>query len=73
MVVLEAAYGAIILTFVLQDLFQIVLGLLRLGKYIDYLPYPVISGFMSGIGVIVISMQFPDFFGVPAAGKGAII
>ncbi len=70
---LEAAYGAIILTFALAGIFQIALGALRLGKYIDYLPYPVISGFMSGIGVIVITMQFPDFFGVAAAGKGAII
>ena len=69
---LEAAYGAIIFTFMLAGAFQICLGLLRLGKYIDYLPYPVISGFMSGIGVIVITMQLPDFFGVESAGKSAL-
>lgn len=69
---LEQAYGAIACTFVLAGLFQILFGALKLGKYISYLPYPVISGFMSGIGVIVICMQFPDLFGVESAGKSAL-
>lgn len=60
---LEKALGAILLTFILAGVFQIILGVLRLGKYINYLPYPVISGFMSGIGVIVIAMQFQHLFG----------
>ena len=46
--------------FVLAGLGQIGLGLLRIGSYIRYVPYPVISGFMSGIGVIIILQQmFP--------------
>ena len=46
--------------FVLAGLVQIALGLLRVGSYIRYVPYPVISGFMSGIGVIIILQQlFP--------------
>ena len=50
----------IIATFVLAGLFQIVFGVIKLGKYIRYIPYPVISGFMSGIGVIIILYQvFP--------------
>ena len=45
---------------VLAGLLQIALGLLRVGAYIRYVPYPVISGFMSGIGVIIILQQlFP--------------
>jgi SulP family sulfate permease len=45
---------------VLAGLLQIALGLLRIGSYIRYVPYPVISGFMSGIGVILILQQlFP--------------
>src|SRR5499427_2206255 len=40
--------------FVLAGLLQIALGLFRIGSYIRYVPYPVISGFMSGIGVIII-------------------
>ena len=45
---------------VLAGLLQIALGLLRVGAYIRYVPYPVISGFMTGIGVIIILQQlFP--------------
>ena len=45
---------------VLAGLLQIALGLFRIGAYIRYVPYPVISGFMSGIGVIIILQQlFP--------------
>ncbi len=38
----------------LSGILQMVLGILKLGRYINYVPYPVISGFMSGIGAIVI-------------------
>ena len=49
--------------------FQILFGVLKLGKYIALVPFPVISGFMSGIGVIIIILQLPAFFGyAPAAG-----
>ncbi len=54
---------------ILAGLFQIVLGLLRFGRYINYIPYPVISGFMSGIGVIIIILQMAQIVGHrPAAG-----
>ncbi len=46
--------------FVLAGLVQVALGMLRIGAYIRYVPYPVISGFMSGVGVIIILQQiFP--------------
>ncbi|MEO1475684.1 MAG: SulP family inorganic anion transporter [Pseudomonadota bacterium] len=48
---------------VLGGLLQIAMGLLRLGQYIKLVPYPVISGFMSGIGVIIILLQFSRLFG----------
>ena len=38
-------------------LFQILFGLIKIGKYVRYIPYPVLSGFMSGIGVIIILQQ----------------
>ena len=57
---LEKGIGMIIIIFFLAGLFQILFGVLRLGKYIRYIPYPVLSGFMSGIGVIIIILQlFP--------------
>jgi SulP family sulfate permease len=45
---------------VVAGLMQVALGMLRIGAYIRYVPYPVISGFMSGVGVIIVLQQiFP--------------
>ena len=54
---------------ILSGIFQILFGVLRLGKYITLMPYTVISGFMSGIGVIIILLQFGPFFGHPASAN----
>lgn len=61
---LEAAIGTIVATFVLAGIFMIIMGLSRIGQYIRYMPYPVVSGFMSGIGLIIIIMQIFPFFGM---------
>lgn len=45
-------------------LFQILFGVLRIGKYVRYIPYPVLSGFMSGIGVIIILQQIYPLIGL---------
>jgi len=52
--------------------FQIVFGFLGLGKYITLMPYTVISGFMSGIGWILIILQIPAFLGQSSPGGGVI-
>ena len=44
-------------------LFQILFGILKIGKYVRYIPYPVLSGFMSGIGVIIIIQQLYPLIG----------
>jgi SulP family sulfate permease len=46
--------------------FQVLFGLLRLGRYVNLLPYPVISGFMTGIGCILVIMQLDPLLGFPA-------
>lgn len=56
----------------MAGLFQILLGLLKLGKYITLMPYSVISGFMSGIGVILIILQIAPFLGQAAPPGGVI-
>jgi SulP family sulfate permease len=57
---LEAALGGIVACFVLAGILQVVMGMLKIGSLIRFIPYPVISGFMSGIGVIIILLQlFP--------------
>lgn len=57
---------------VLAGLLQIVFGVFRLGQYIRLVPYPVISGFMSGIGVIIIALQVSRLFGHEPLEKGTI-
>ena len=55
--------------------FQILFGLLKIGKYVSYTPSSAVSGFMSGIGVIIIIVQTLPFFGlspVPGGPLGAI-
>jgi SulP family sulfate permease len=56
----------------LAGLFQILFGLLKLGRYITQMPYTVISGFMSGIGFILIILQLGPFLG-QAIPKGGVM
>jgi SulP family sulfate permease len=55
----------------IAGLTQILFGMLKLGKYITLMPYSVISGFMSGIGCILIIMQFAPAIGADAPNGGA--
>ena len=50
----------------LAGAFQILFGAMRLGRFVNLMPYPVISGFMTGIGVILIIMQLEPLLGYPA-------
>ncbi|MCF7481396.1 SulP family inorganic anion transporter [Vibrio sp. J1-1] len=52
--------------------FQILLGTLKLGKYVTLMPYSVISGFMSGIGVILIILQLSPLLGHAAPSGGVL-
>ena len=54
---IEEALPYILAVFLLSGLFQIALGFLGVGKYIKYIPYPVVSGFMTAIGVIILITQ----------------
>lgn len=57
---LATAWPLIVGTFVLAGVFEMIFGFLDFGKYVKFMPYPVLSGFMAGIGVIIISVQlFP--------------
>ena len=51
------ALPTILSVFLLAGLIQILLGFIGLGKYIRYIPYPVVSGFMTAIGVIILVTQ----------------
>ncbi len=66
---LDNAMTLIILTFLLSGVFQIVFGLLKIGKYVKFIPYPVLSGFMTGIGVIIIIFQIFPVLGLSSPTK----
>ncbi|PZD71406.1 Bicarbonate transporter BicA [Acaryochloris thomasi RCC1774] len=56
----------------MAGVFQIIFGSLRLGRYVTMMPYTVISGFMSGIGIILVILQLAPFLG-QASPKGGVI
>ncbi|MDP1527587.1 MAG: SulP family inorganic anion transporter [Rhodocyclaceae bacterium] len=47
----------------LAGILQVAFGLLRLGKLIEYMPYPVVSGYLTGVGLIIIGSQVPKLLG----------
>ena len=53
---------------VIGGLLQILMGALRLGRYITLVPYSVVSGFMSGIGVIILCLQVGPLMGIESQG-----
>ncbi|MDE2974536.1 MAG: SulP family inorganic anion transporter [Gemmatimonadota bacterium] len=55
---------------VLGGLLQVLLGVLRMGRFVVYTPYVVVSGFMSGVGLIIMSIQALPFLGAPPASGG---
>lgn len=57
---------------ILGGFLQIVFGVLRVGRFVSYTPYSVVSGFMSGIGVIIIIIQTLPFIGMPAVPGGPL-
>lgn len=57
---IENAWPLIVGTFVLAGVFQFLLGVFDIGRYVKFMPYPVLSGFMAGIGVLIVTVQlFP--------------
>ncbi len=57
---------------ILAGLIQVLLGVMRIGRFVTYTPYSVISGFMSGIGIIVILLQISPLLGSPSSGGSGL-
>ena len=55
---------------IMAGLIQVLLGVVRIGRFVAYTPYSVISGFMSGIGLIIIILQTLPFLGAVVAEGG---
>lgn len=69
---LEVVWPYLFFVILTAALVQILFGVFKLGKYIHYIPTPVVSGFMSGIGVIIIVSQIPKFLGADFSGGGTL-
>ncbi|ALI08361.1 MULTISPECIES: C4-dicarboxylic acid transporter DauA [Pseudomonas] len=61
--------GGLLLCTMLAGLILIALGLIRAGRLIQYIPYPVILGFTAGIGVVIATLQLKDLLGLTTAGQ----
>jgi SulP family sulfate permease len=63
-IVAKYGYDGLVVITMMAGAILIILGLARMGALIKFIPYPVITGFTSGIAVIIFSSQLKDFFGL---------
>lgn len=61
--------GGLLLAGFMAGLIMIAMGWGRMGKLIQYIPYPVTTGFTAGIAVVIASLQLKDLLGIPALGS----
>lgn len=59
----------LILLGILAGFVQLLLGFIGIGRLIKYVPYPVVSGYLSGVGLIIIGSQIPKFLGTAASSR----
>ncbi|WP_035053771.1 SulP family inorganic anion transporter [Carnobacterium pleistocenium] len=61
-----AQYGldGLLIATILAGIFMIIMGVVKLGSVIKYIPYPTTTGFTSGIAIVLLSTQIQDFFGL---------
>jgi SulP family sulfate permease len=63
-IIAEFGMDGLIITMVMAGIIMIVLGLLKMGTMVKFIPYPIITGFTSGIAFVIFSSQINDFFGL---------
>ncbi|HBN04266.1 MAG TPA: sodium-independent anion transporter [Bacteroidales bacterium] len=71
-IIAEFGFTGLIIATVLAGIMLILMGLLKLGDVIKFMPFPIIVGFTSGIAVTIFSTQIKDFFGLTAVGGGEL-
>jgi SulP family sulfate permease len=60
--------GGLLLATLMSGVLLVVMALMRLGRFIEYIPEPVTLGFTGGIAVVIATLQIKDFFGLPLQG-----
>lgn len=63
-IVSEFGVDGLVIATIMAGIIMIVMGLLKLGSLIKFIPYPITTGFTSGIAVVIFSSQIKDFFGL---------
>ncbi len=58
----EMILNYVFATVILAGIFQILAGVLKLGKFIRLVPHPVMFGFVNGLAIIIFMAQFPNFY-----------
>lgn len=63
-IIQRTGYNGLCMSMLIATIILILLGILRIGSWIKYVPHPLITGFTTGIAVIIFSTQIKDFFGL---------
>ncbi len=63
-IIAEYGFGGLVVSTMLAGIFLILLGVFKMGALIKFVPFPVVTGFTSGIAVVIFSTQFKDIFGL---------
>jgi len=63
-VVYQFGFGGLMLVTWMAGLILLIMGLAKLGRVIEFIPYPVTTGFIAGTGVVICALQIKDFFGL---------
>tara|TARA_R110002072_G_scaffold4663_7_gene32585 strand:- start:31200 stop:32969 length:1770 start_codon:yes stop_codon:yes gene_type:complete len=69
-VVQKFGLGGLLIATMMAGLILVALGISRMGRLIQFVPYPVVLGFTAGIAVVIAVMQIPDFLGLQAGDSG---
>jgi SulP family sulfate permease len=67
-VIARHGMGGLIIAGIMAGIMLIIMGISGLGRFIKFIPYPVTTGFTTGIGVLIFSQQVKDFFGLTPEG-----
>lgn len=67
-IVSEFGVDGLVIATIMAGIIMIIMGLLKLGSAIKFIPYPITTGFTSGIALVIFSSQIKDFFGLQMGG-----
>lgn len=72
-VIQQHGFEGLVIATLMAGFIMIIMGVLRFGNLLRFVPYPLIIGFTSGIAVIIFSTQIQDFFGLPGGGGSGFL